>query len=409
MPRKQLYAAALALLLAILTACAPAAPSPTAVPPKPTEAVKTAPPAPKPTEAPVAKPTEAKPAAKPTEAPAAKPTARPTDKPAAKPAFDEKAVADFYRGKTVRMIVGFAAGGSYDVATRLVARHLGKYIPGNPNVIVENKPGASGLIVANEIYKGALPNDGTVMGTFNSQLILQDVVRKEGIEFDSRKLQWIGSMMDSPNACAVRLDAGINSMAEVVAGKEFIIGAVAVGSTTFDVAAVLKAIGANIKIVPGYSGTATIRPAVEKNEVQGMCTQFADLKQGVSHWFESSPPLAKFIFVAADKAPDHPWLKGVQTIPDVIKDREARLMMDAVTAPMAVAVPYAVAPEVPRERVAALRLAFEQAVADKEFWADAEKANFDAGPSTGDKVDARVKQVFDSPPSVLEKLKPIMK
>lgn len=372
----------------LLAGCAPAAlPSPTPSPPKPTDAPK-----PAATAAP-AKTTEA----------AAKPAP-------SKAEFDEKAVADFYRGKTVKMIVGFAAGGTYDVATRLVARHLGKYLPGNPTVIVENRPGASGLIVGNEIYKGAHERDGTAIGTFNSQLILQQAVGKDGIEFDSRKLQWIGSMMNSPNACAVRLDSGINSLDEVIAGKEMVIGAVAVGSTTHDVAAVLKAaLGANIRIVPGYSGTATIRPAVESNEVQGMCTQFADFKQGVEHWFEGSPPLAKFLFVAADKAPDDPRLKGAKTVTDVAKTREARQMLDAVISPIDVAVPYAVAPEVPRDRVLALRQGFEKAIADRELWADAEKAKFELGPSTAQQVEAKVKQVFDTPPEVLEKLKPIMK
>lgn len=141
-----------------------------------------------------------------------------------------------------------------------------------------------------------------------------------------------------------------------------------------------------------------------------MCTQIADFKQGVSHWFDDSPPLARFLFVADEKVPQHPWFKaGVKTIPDVAKTREARLMIDAVVAPMAVAVPYAVAPEVPKDRVAALRQAFEKVIADKELMADAEKARFDAGPSNSQQVEARVKQVFDTPGEVLEKLKPIMK
>ncbi len=335
----------------------------------------------------------------------------PTSAAAAKPAAsDDQAVASFYRGKTVRMIVGFAAGGSYDLATRLVAKQLPKYLPGNPTVIVENRPGASGLLVANDIYKGAYDKDGTAIGTFNGQLILQQAVGKEGIEFDARRFQWIGSMMDSPNSCVVRSDAGIDSFADLVAGKELVIGSVAVGSTTYDVPAVLKAaLGANFKMVPGYGGTANIRTAVESKEVDGMCTQFTDFTSGVSHWFEASPPQAKFLLVAADKAPDHPWLKGVPTLPDVVRTEEAKLMLAATTAPIAIAVPYAVAPEVPPERVAALRAAFERAIADPEFWADAAKANFEAGPSTGSQVEARVRQVLDSPPAIVEQLRPIIK
>jgi tripartite-type tricarboxylate transporter receptor subunit TctC len=217
-------------------------------------------------------------------------------------------------------------------------------------------------------------------------------------------------MMDSPNACVVRTDAGIDSINDVLAGKEYVIGAVAVGSTTYDVAAVLRAAtGANFKIVSGYGGTANIRTAMESKEVEGFCTQFTDFTSGVSHWFETSPPLAKFLLVAVDKPFDHPWLKDVPILPDVAKTEEARLMLAATTAPIAVAVPYAVAPEVPAERVAALREAFEKVIADPEFWADAEKAKFDAGPSTAPQVEARVRQVLDSPPAIVEQLKPVIK
>jgi tripartite-type tricarboxylate transporter receptor subunit TctC len=195
-----------------------------------------------------------------------------------------------------------------------------------------------------------------------------------------------------------------------VAGKELVIGSVAVGSTTYDVPIVLKAaLGANFKIVPGYGGTANIRTALESREVDGMCTQFTDFTSGTSHWFDTSPPLAKFLLVATDKAPDHPWLKDIPTLPDVVRTEEARLMLAATTAPIAIAVPYAVAPEVPPERVTALREAFERAVADKEFWADAEKARFDAGPSMAPQVEARVRQVLDSPPAIVEQLRPIIK
>jgi hypothetical protein len=148
---------------------------------------------------------------------------------------------------------------------------------------------------------------------------------------------------------------------------------------------------------------------VEGKELDGMCTQFADFVSGVGHWFEGSPPLAKFLFVAAEKAPDHPWLAGVPTIPDVVKTEDGKLMLAAATAPIAIAIPYAVAPEVPADRVAALREAFERAIADKDFWVDAEKAKFDAGPSLAPQVEARVRQVLDSPPAIVEQLKPVIK
>ncbi len=373
-------------------ACAPsAAPTATPAPPKP---ASTAPAQQAGQTAPTAAP--AKPA--PTQAPAAKPAA-----------FDEKAVADFYRGKTVRIVVGFPPGGGFDTYSRLLAKHLPKYLPGNPNIIVENKPGAGSMIAANEVFRVA-EKDGTVIGSFNEQLVLLQGLGQDGIEYNARRFQWLGSLVNSPSACAVRTDAGIDSFEEVIAGKQWIIGADAPGTTTHDVPAVLKgALGANIKIVPGYAGTARQRLAVESKEVDGACFTWESMRTTARAWFEQTPPAAKVLVVMGSKTPDHPWLKGVPAAETLAKTSEAKQLLAAVNLPSEMSKPYAVAPEVPKDRVEALRQAFSKVVADKEFLSEAERAQLEVTPLSAQEVEARVSQILDTPPTVMAKLKEILK
>lgn len=378
----------LAAVVVAIVACAPAAPP--APPAKPAE---------KP--APAAEP--AKPAAE-KPAPPAEP-AKPVAKAPEKAAFDAKAVEEFYRGKTVRIIVGFAAGGGFDAYSRILARHLPKYLPGSPTVIVENREGAGSMLAANTVFRTA-EKDGTAIGNFNEQLVMQQALGKEGIEYDARRFQWLGSLVNSPVACAVRADVGINSFEEVIAGKQIILAADAPGSATYDVPRVIQgALGANIKLVPGYPGTAKSRLAVENKEVDGVCYSWDSMQSTGRAWFEASPQTVKVLVSMGSKTPDHPWLKGVPTAESFAKTPEAKQLLAAINAPSEMSKPYAVGPEVPRDRVEALRNAFNKVVADPDFSAEVEKAQFQAIPLTAQEVETRVKQLFDTPPEVLSKLK----
>ncbi|MBI4491902.1 MAG: hypothetical protein HY690_03815 [Chloroflexi bacterium] len=393
MPGRNVVLSVLGAVAVLAVACAPAAPpSPTAAPAKPA-----------PTAAPAKQ--EAKPAATP--APA-KPAA--TAAPAAKPgAFDEKAVADFYKGKTIRIIIGFAPGGGFDTISRVIAKVLPKYVPGNPNVIAENREGAGSMLAANAVFKSE-PKDGTAIGSFNENLVLLQALGQQGIEYDASKFQWLASMVNSPSACATRVDAGINSIDEVIAGKQWIVGAEAPGTTTHDVPSVLKgALGANIKLVAGYTGTSKQRLAVENKEVDGICFTWESMRTTARAWFEQSPPSARVLIIMGGKTPDHPWLKGVPAAETLAKTPEARQLLVAVNAPSEMSKPYAVAPEVPKERVQALRQAFAQVAADKDFQAEIEKAKLEVTYSAGPEVEARVKQVLDTPPAVADKLKTMLK
>jgi tripartite-type tricarboxylate transporter receptor subunit TctC len=427
---------ALALLGAV--ACAPAAPaSPTAAPAKPAEAAKpaaTAAPA-KPTEGPAAKPAEAKPAlskaegpaaspaAKPAEAkPAASPAAKPAEtkpalskaegpaaSPAAKAAFDEKAVADFYRGKNVRILVGFAPGGSFDVYARMLAKVLPRYIPGSPNVIVENRAGAASMLAANQVY-ATEPKDGTAVGYVIEGLLLQQAVANPGVQFDGNKINWLASTVQTWGACAVRSDKGINSIQDVIGGKEVAVGATGVGSLTHDVPAVIKAaLGANFKIVTGYEGTSKMRLAVESGELDGNCMTWDEMSSIDKDKLVGDKPFLKVLTIMGEKTPDHPALKGVPAAETLAKTDEARLLLKTVQRPSDMTKPFMMAPEVPRDRVEAMRQAFFNGLKDQEFLADAAKGGWEVSPRPGTEVAEMVREILATPAPIVEKLKTFLK
>ncbi len=345
-------------------------------------------------------------AAPPATAPAA---AAPTAEAAAGAGFDERAVANFYRGKTIRIIVGFAPGGGFDTYGRLIAKYLPKYVPGRPTVIVENVPGAASMVAANQVYK-TMPKDGTVIASFNENLVLLYAQGKEGIEYDPRRYQWLGSMVNSPSACAVRTDAGINSIEEVMAGKQLVVASEGPGTTTYDVPVALQhALGANIKLVPGYDGTSRMRLAIDSREADSGCWTWDSMSVTARQWFESTPPVAKVLVVMGSRTPDHPWLQGVPAAENLAPTQEGRQLLALVNGPSQMSKPYAVAPEVPRDRVEALRQALTAVTNDSEFLAEAEKAKLDVVPLTGAEVEEKVRQILDSPPTVVAKLKEILK
>ncbi len=182
------------------------------------------------------------------------------------------ASADFYQGKVMRIIVGFSAGGGFDTFARTVARYMGKYIPGNPSIVVDNMPGAGSLIAANHIYRVAKP-DGLTIGAFNGNQILGQLVGAQGTNFDARKMQWMGAPGYNHDLCVLHQRTGITSAEQWMAAKTPLkLAGSAPGSTTDDVAKVLKeAIGLPMRLVTGYKGTADMRIAVESGEMDGLC------------------------------------------------------------------------------------------------------------------------------------------
>lgn len=356
--------------------------------------------------------TPAKPAA--TQAPAAQPTtaaAKPAatgaeaPKPAAPPAAS-KSDTSFYTGKTVRFIVGYAPGGGFDSYARLIARYLGEHIPGKPTVVVENMPGAGSTVAANHLYKVA-EKDGTVIATFNELQLLNQLVGREGIEFDLRKFSWIGSAYSGQMACAVRKDTGVTSLKDLVEGnKELVFGGTAPGAETDDFPRVLREVlGAKIKLVSGYEGTAKIRLAVESREADGACWSWQSMRATAGEWFTTD--FAQLITWQGTRP--HPDFQNLLKAEDLAKTDEQRAMLRAIAAPGAIAKPYAAPPGVPADRLELLRKGFADTFADPRFIADAEKGKLDIDFTKAPELEKIVNEILNTSPDTAKKLGEVLK
>ena len=313
----------------------------------------------------------------------------------------------FYKGKTIRIIVGAPPGGGYDTYSRLIARHIGKHIPGNPTLVVENMPGAATLISANHVYKVAKP-DGLSLGHFVGGLIMQQLLGKSGIEFDARKFEYIGVPAQDNFAIGLSKATGITSTEQWLASKKVIkLGGVGQGAPTDDIPKVLIAtLGLPIHLVTGYAGTAPIRLAYNSGEVQGVCNAWESFKATWRNEIESGD----LVIVLQTAAKLHPDLPKIPLAINFAKTDEARkLIQVAVHSVGPTARPYVLPPGTPKERVEILRRAFMSTVKDQELLAEAKQAKLDIDPIDGVELERNVKELFGLEPALVAKLKEILK
>ena len=366
----------------IAAACAPsAAPTPTSAPatPKPTAPGGTAAEAPRPAA---------------TVAPAAQPASSAND-----------AVQQFYSGKTVRIIVGSAPGGGYDTYARAIARHLGRYIPGQPTVIVENMPGAGSLVAANHVYKAA-DKDGTIIGHIQGGLFLQQVLGLPGVEFDSLKWQVLGAPTSDNTLCIVSKQTGVKSLNEIKKpnGKEVVVAGNAQGSATWDVANRLRvALDLNLRVLEGYDGTAKSRLAMDQGEVDGICGWgYESVRATAWDRVQSGD------YVVLTQLTETP-IKDLEQVPlalDLAPDEQTKQFIRlGIIVPAKILRPFVVSPEVPEQRADALRQAFMSTMTDAEFVKDAEKAQLELNPLTGEQVQTAIRELLQMPPELKDKLK----
>ena len=312
----------------------------------------------------------------------------------------------FYEGKTVRIIVGFAAGGGYDTYARLLSRHLGRHIPGNPTLIVDNMPGAGSLIAANQLFKVAKP-DGLTLAHFNGVLFLGQVLGQPGIEFDSRRFELIGAAVKEDVACAMTKASGITSLEKWMAATTPVkLGGVAPGAAPDNTARILKAaLGLPIQLVSGYRGTAEIRLAAEGGEVAGACWAWDSMKVTWRQALDAGAAIP-VLQVVAKKFPDLPNVPLAITF---AKTDEARqLIQVGVQYAGAFARPFALPPGTPRERVQEMRRAFQETLKDRALVAEAEKTKLTLDPVTGEELEKMVADVFTLDPTLAAKLKAIL-
>jgi tripartite-type tricarboxylate transporter receptor subunit TctC len=313
----------------------------------------------------------------------------------------------FYKGKTVRIIVGAAAGGGYDTYSRTLARHMGKHIPGNPTFIVENMPGAGFLISANHMYNVAKP-DGLTIGHFIGGLFLQQLLGKEGIQFDARKFGYVGAPAQDNYVLAVSKSTGFNTIEQWLSSKTVVkLGGVGVGSATDDIPKVLKeTIGLPVQVVSGYSGTSTVKLAFNSGEVQGICNAWESLKATWRPELDSGA-----LNILLQNIPkSHPDLPKVPLAINFAKTDEAKKLINALVHSVGpTARPYVLPPGTPKDRAQTLARAFMETMKDAEFIADATKAKLDINPLDGAELERNVQAVFELDEALVHRAKEIMK
>jgi tripartite-type tricarboxylate transporter receptor subunit TctC len=312
----------------------------------------------------------------------------------------------FYEGKTVRIIVGLAPGGGFDTYARVIARHMGKRIPGSPTVVVENMPGAGSLIAANHIYKVAKP-DGLTVAKFNGSLMLGQVLGQAGIEFDARKFEFIGAAVKEDVACALTKASGVTSMEKWMASATPVkLGGIAPGASPDNTARILKAaLGLPIQLVSGYKGTADVRLAADGGEVAGSCWSWESMRATWRGAIQAGD-VVPVVQVTARTFPDLP---NVPLAINLAKTDEARkLIQVGVQNSSAFARPFVLPPGTPKERVEVLRKAFQETLKDPAFLAEAEKAKLTLDPVTGEELEKMVGELFTLDAALLAKLKAIL-
>jgi tripartite-type tricarboxylate transporter receptor subunit TctC len=315
--------------------------------------------------------------------------------------------APFYEGKAIRIIVGTSPGGGYDTYTRLIARHFGKHIPGNPTIIVDNMPGAGGLISANHLFKVAKP-DGLTVGHFVGGQFLQQLLAKPGIEFDALRFEYIGVPAQDNFVFGVAKTTGITGMEQWSASKTAVkFGAIAAGDGTYDTPKVVEvALGLPIQVVSGYKGTAPIRLAFNSGEVGGLSNSWQSFR---STW-RKELETGEVIIVLQLSAKPHPDLPKVPLAVNLAKTDESRKLIQAVAQAHGAAVrPYVLPPGTPKDRVEILRKAFMEAVKDPELLNEAGKANLEINPGSGEELERNVKDLLRLEPPVVTRLKEILK
>ncbi|HXG50666.1 MAG TPA: tripartite tricarboxylate transporter substrate-binding protein [candidate division Zixibacteria bacterium] len=313
----------------------------------------------------------------------------------------------FFKGKTIRIIVGFSAGGGYDTYARVIARHLPKYIPGNPTVAVENMAGAGSMISANHIYKAAKP-DGLTIGHFIGGLFLQQLLGKPGIEFDARRFEYLGVPAQDEFMLGVSRASGITSADQLMASKSPLkLGGVATGSGTDDLPNVLKAtIGLPVQLVSGYKGTADIRLAFNSGEVQGLSNSWQSFR---ATW-RKELDAGDLVIVLQETLTPHAELAHVPLALNFAKTEEAKKLIRTVIQVHGPTVrPFVLPPGTPKERVQLLRKAFIEALKDPELLAEAKKARLEINPLDGAELERGVKEILNLDAALAAKLKEVLR
>lgn len=314
------------------------------------------------------------------------------------PAMAQSKVADFYKGKEIKVLVSSAAGGGYDSYSRLLAAHFGRFIPGEPNVVVENMPGTGGLKAANYLYNEA-PRDGLMFGNVQRQVPFSQIMKDKRAKFIAAKFNWIGSMNNEVTVCVAWHQSPVKSFDDL-RKYPLVIGGSGPNDTELVPAFLNNTLGTNFDIVTGYGSATSITLAIESGEVEGTCTSFSSLQSRNADWFKNKK--IKIIVQASTRK--HPDLPDVPLALDLAKDPELRELMALNDARLEIGRPFLAPPEVPADRVAALRTAFDRTMVDAKFKADVKLQKRDVTPVSGKDVQALIERVSKASDTMIARL-----
>jgi tripartite-type tricarboxylate transporter receptor subunit TctC len=316
--------------------------------------------------------------------------------------------AAFYKGKRINLIVSSGTGGGYDVYARVLARHMSKYIPGNPNIVIQNMPGAGSLRGANYIYNVA-PKDGTVFGTFGRNIALLGLIKSnQNVQFNPAKFTWLGSSASYANDAyllLVRRDAKVKSVEDArrLGGPPLVLGSTAEGASSDAIAVLLRDwLGFNVKVIPGYTDSGVLFLAIERGEVDGRTVGLSAVRANRPDWLK--PKGLTRVLAVFGRATRYPDFPDAPTSRELARNAEDRNLIEILEIPYALSRPFAAPPEVPPDRAKALQEAFLATHKDPDYLAEADKLGIDVSPIGADEIMSLIDRIAKTPPDQLKRI-----
>lgn len=321
------------------------------------------------------------------------------------PAAKAETVAEFYQGKQLRILIGYGPGTGYDVYGRVLGRHLADHLPGAPTIVPQNMPGAASLTMVNHLYNVA-PRDGTAIAVPARNLFIEPLFGNDQARFEAMKFSWIGSMSRDVATCFTWHGTGIATIQDAMA-REVLVGATGPVSGSYQSPRILNhVLGTKFKVITGYADSGAIGLAMERGELEGYCSfTWGSIKSARPQWIAQK----QINLILQMTLRKHPELPDVPLVMDLAKDDESRQVLTLVYADQEMGRPVAGPPEIPAERLAALRRAFDATMADAAFLDDAKRTAIDIDPITGDAVAQIVAKLYATPKAIIDKVVAIRK
>jgi tripartite-type tricarboxylate transporter receptor subunit TctC len=312
--------------------------------------------------------------------------------------------SEAFAGKTVQMIIGFGPGGGYDLWGRTVARHIGKQLPGKPNVVPQNMPGAGSFVATSHIYNAA-PKDGTVLGIIARDAALGPLTGATGARFDATRLSWIGSPTRETNVCIAYHTAQVKTAQDLLA-KQLIVGDTGPGTGTRAYPKALnELVGTKFKVVGGFPSSAEVFLAMERGEVDGICESLDSVKNRRPDWI----PKKMIQVLLQGGAEPNPELKGIPFVLDLARNDDERQAIEFLYAGQGIGRPFVAPPDLPAERLKMLREAFMATMRDPEFIAEAQKSKLDLEPEDGEHLAGLIRKIYGTPKPIVDRIGSLIK